>query len=169
LFTHAFALFAERRYTWNDKPFGPHEVGLVYVYVGVIGVFLQGGLLGRLVKRFGDRRLVTVGFFLAGCGYIALGHSFSITSLLIIAAVASVGNGILRPCLTSEVTQASPAGEQGVVLGIGQSLGSIAAVIAPPLANGLIGQGWLLAWALTAAAVSLIGFSASLRLKHTAS
>src|SRR6185295_18159654 len=61
-FMAGFALFAERRYTWNGHAFGPKEVGLVYAYVGLLAIILQGGLLGRLSKRFGDRNLVTAGF-----------------------------------------------------------------------------------------------------------
>ena len=45
-----FALFAERRFTWHAHPFGPKEVGYLYAYSGLLGVILQGGLIGRLVK-----------------------------------------------------------------------------------------------------------------------
>ena len=46
--------------------FGPKEVGYVYAYLGVLGVILQGGLIGRLVKAFGESTLVRAGFF---CGW----------------------------------------------------------------------------------------------------
>ena len=48
MFMSGFPLFAERRFTWNNHPFGPKEVGYVYAYLGVLGVILQGGLIGRL-------------------------------------------------------------------------------------------------------------------------
>ena len=62
-----------------------------------------------------------------------------------------------RPTLTSLITQATPREEQGVVLGLTQSLNSVALIIAPPLGGYLIEQGWLTAWGLAASAVAFIG------------
>src|SRR5207253_3185789 len=50
-FTSGFALFAERRLQWHGRPFGPEQVGYVFAYSGFLGIILQGGLIGRLVKR----------------------------------------------------------------------------------------------------------------------
>ena len=60
-FTAGFALFAERRFTWNGHPFTPREIGFVLVYVGGLGIILQGGLIGRLARRFGEPSLVSAG------------------------------------------------------------------------------------------------------------
>ena len=57
-FISGFALFAERRFTYHGQPFGPREIGYVFGYVGFLGIILQGGLIGRLVKRFGEPSLV---------------------------------------------------------------------------------------------------------------
>ncbi|MBI3758192.1 MAG: MFS transporter, partial [Deltaproteobacteria bacterium] len=62
IFLSGFALFAERRYTWAGHAFGPKEVGYVFAYVGFLGIILQGGLIGRLVRRFGEEKLVSTGF-----------------------------------------------------------------------------------------------------------
>ena len=64
-FTSGFALFAERRFTWHGHPFTPREVGAVLIYVGALGIILQGGLIGKLVKRFGEPILVSSGFISA--------------------------------------------------------------------------------------------------------
>jgi len=63
MFMTGFPLFAERRYQWQGHPFGPKEVGYVYAYLGTLGVILQGGLIGRLVKAFGEMTLVRAGSF----------------------------------------------------------------------------------------------------------
>jgi hypothetical protein len=52
-----FALFAERRFTWQGRPFTPREVGYLFAYAGFLGIVLQGGLIGRLVRRFGEPTL----------------------------------------------------------------------------------------------------------------
>ena len=153
-FTSGFALFAERRFIWHGAPFGPKEVGYVFMYSGLLGILVQGAMRqGALVHRIGEVRLVTLGFAAATLGYALLGFSFGIAALLIAASFASFGTGVLRPALTSLITQQVSRGEQGVVLGLNQSLLSIAQIVAPAIAGALIESGHLISWALWAAAV----------------
>jgi len=154
LFITGFPLFAERRFVWNSRPFGPKEVGYTYAYIGLLGVFLQGGLVGRLVKIFGERKLVRAGFFLAAVGMAAFGFTYSIPALLIVGGIASSGMGVIRPALTSLITQQAPRSEQGVVLGLTQSLASISSIVSPAIAGVLIDHAFLVPWALLAAAVN---------------
>ena len=139
-FTSGFALFAERRFTWHAQPFGAKQVGYVFAYVGFLGVILQGGLIGRLVKWLGEPKLVKSGFLCTAIGYGALGFIYRIPDLLGISALASYGTGVLRPAITSLITQKASKREQGVVLGLTQSLTSIAQIVAPLLSGFLIGQ-----------------------------
>ena len=154
LFMTGFPLFAERRFVWHDHPFGAKEVGYVYAYLGFLGVILQGGLMGRLVKAFGEINLVRAGFFVAMVGLAALAFTSGIPILLVVAAAASLGTGMNRPALTSLITQRAARSEQGVVLGLTQSLNSMAAICAPAVAGFLIDHPLLAVWALLAAAIS---------------
>jgi MFS family permease len=153
MFMTGFPLFAERRYQWQGHPFGPKEVGYVYAYLGMLGVILQGGLIGRLVKAFGEMKLVRAGFFLGMVGLAALGFTYSVPLLLLVAAISSSGTGVIRPALTSLITQQAARSEQGVVLGLTQSLNSIAAIVAPAVGGLLIDHSLLAGWALTAAGI----------------
>ncbi len=157
-FTSGFALFAERRFTWHGQAFGAKQVGYVFAYVGFLGVILQGGLIGRLVKWLGEPRLVKSGFLCTAIGYGFLGFIYGIPQLLGISAVASYGTGVLRPAVTSLITRKASKREQGVVLGLTQSLTSIAQIVAPLLSGFLIGRGWLAAWALVAGGIAFCGF-----------
>jgi len=154
LFMTGFPLFAERRFVWHDHPFGAKEVGYVYAYLGFLGVILQGGLMGRLVKAFGEINLVRAGFFVAMLGLAALAFTSGIPILLVVAAAASLGTGLNRPALTSLITQRAARSEQGVVLGLTQSLNSVAAICAPAVAGFLIDHRLLIVWALLAATIS---------------
>ena len=131
MFISGFALFAERRFMWNGHPFGPREIGYVFGGVGLFGIFLQGALIGRLVKRFGEAPLVLAGFFSAVVGYLMLGWVTSTVPLIIAAVLSGFGNGVLRPALTSLITHQAERHEQGVVLGISQALTSMASIVAP--------------------------------------
>ncbi|MBS2023498.1 MAG: MFS transporter [Deltaproteobacteria bacterium] len=153
-FTSAFALFAERRLTWHGKPFGPHEVGLLFAYSGFLGIILQGGLMGRLVKRFGEVTLVRVGFLSSVVGYTLLAFTFNLPTLVLAATVSSFGNGVLRPNLTAILTHQVGRNEQGTLLGLTQSLLSVAQIVAPIIAGFLIHQDQLAAWGLFAAVLA---------------
>ena len=60
-FISAFALFAERRYTWQGHPFGVREVGYVFAFSGLVGIIMQGGMVGRMVKWLGEAKLISSG------------------------------------------------------------------------------------------------------------
>jgi MFS family permease len=148
MFMSGFALFAERRYTWHGEAFGVQQVGYVYAFLGLLGVILQGGLIGRLVKALGETNLARAGFFFGLVGLVGLGFTHSIPLLLISVAVASSGTGIVRPTVTSLITQKAGRSEQGVILGLTQSLNSISAIAAPALAGFLIDHSLLSTWAV---------------------
>jgi MFS family permease len=157
-FISGFALFAERRFEWNGRPFGPREIGYVFGFVGFLGIILQGLLIGRLVKRFGEATLAAAGFAALVLGYLTLGVATAVSLLLIVAVVSGFGNGVLRPSLTSLITHQAAPHEQGVVLGITQSLSSIAAIAAPIVAGLLIERQMLTSWAWVSAAMAALGF-----------
>ena len=163
-FTGGFALFAERRFSWHGVPFGPKQVGFIFAYSGLFGILVQGAMRqGALIRRLGEVRLVTAGFLTGAIGYALLGISGGIAGLLVAASFASFGNGVLRPALTSLITQQVGRDEQGVVLGLNQSLLSVAQITAPALAGLLIDHGLLSAWALSAAAVTVLALVLNLR------
>lgn len=162
MFTAGFPLFAERRLTWHGMKFGPEQVGYTWALAGFLGIFLQGPMLGKLVKRFGEAALNRVGFAAYMTGYLLLAFCYSIPILILATAVSALGS-LVRPALTSMITQATPREEQGVVLGLTQSLTSIAQITGPPLAGFLIQHGLLSGWGITAAAVSFIGLALASR------
>ena len=162
LFMSGFALYAQRRYWWNGHPYGVKEIGYIFAYVGFLGIILQGGLIGRLVHWFGERALVWTGFAACATGYGLMAATYTTGQLLGSATVSSYGMGAIRPSITSLITQKAGKREQGVVLGLTQSLMSIAQIIAPILAGSLIDAGQLGVWALTAAGFAVLGLFASL-------
>ena len=167
-FTAGFALFAERRFTWQGMAFGPKEVGVIFMYSGFLGIVVQGSMRqGALIRRIGEVRLVTLGFLAATIGYALLGFSAGVALLIIAATFSAFGTGVLRPALTSLITQQVTRGEQGVVLGLNQSLLSVAQIVAPAIAGALIGRGHLTAWALWAALVMGVALLLNLRARNT--
>lgn len=137
-FISGFALFAERRYIWNGHPVGLREVGYIFAFTGFIGIIMQGGMVGRMVKWLGERRVVQIGFIASFLGDGAIGFTKTIGQLLWVAGFSNVGGAGLRPALTSLITQKADKREVGVVIGLTQSLTSVAQITAPIISGLLI-------------------------------
>jgi MFS transporter, DHA1 family, tetracycline resistance protein len=155
-FVSEFALFAERRYFWHGHPFGVREVGYVFAFTGFLGIIMQGGMVGRLVKRFGEANLVRYGFLTSAIGYIVMGFTYRVSSLLAVTTFSSVGGSGLRPALTSMISQKADRRETGVVIGLTQSLTSIAQITAPIIAGEMISAHWLTLWAVWSGVIAAI-------------
>lgn len=157
VFIAGFALFAERRFIFDGHPFGAREVGYVFAYVGLLGVLTQVFLLGPLVKMMGEKKMVRAGFILISGSFFALAFVHSVPLLLLTLTTSFVGSSILRPSLTSVITQRAGKNGQGSVLGVTQSLMSISQVAAPILSGALIQQGHLSMWAFMGSLVCAFG------------
>jgi MFS family permease len=151
MFISGFPLFAERRFSWNHQPFSPREIGLLYAFSGLLGILVQGGLIGRLVRVFKEPRLIAMGLCAMAAGYALMGYVEPVGPLLVAVALSSVGNSVLRPSLTTIVTQVVPDAERGVALGLMQSLASLASISAGPLSGWLIDRRYLTSWGWFAA------------------
>jgi MFS family permease len=162
-FTQVFALFASQRFFTDGVPWGPTEVGMLFGYSGLLGIILQGGLIGRLVRRHGEARIIVAGFVCAAVAYVLLGLVATGLGLYFVATIAAAGNGVLRPAITARITQVAGRHEQGAVLGVSQSLAAAAITIAPPIGGALIGWHWLTPWALLCSVVAGLGVLLSVR------
>jgi MFS family permease len=138
-------------------PWTAHEVGLLFVFSGVLGILLQGGLIGRLVRRFGEAKLVIAGFLSSSAAALTLGFSYTLAMLVVVAVMWSFGTGVTRPAITSRITQVAGRAEQGVAIGISGSLSSFAMMLAPPTGGMLLDHHWTLAWAMVPAVAAMLG------------
>lgn len=121
-----FALFGHDRYGLKAM-----NIGYLLGYMGILAVLMQGGLVGRLARRFGEPTLVRSGFLLLGAGMLAAGVAPPFSWLLVALAAVALGNGLASPSLAGLVSIATVAAEQGSVLGVYQALGSLARTVGP--------------------------------------
>ena len=137
IMTTAFSLYTMFRFGYDAM-----HTGYLFAYVGLIAVIIQGGLIGRLVKRFGELPLVIVGaLFFAGSLFAVpfVGpQTGGLLALLIGGGIFSVGNSLATPALASLASKAAGAAEQGGILGLLQSSGSLARAVGPSIAALLI-------------------------------
>jgi len=137
IMTTSFSLYTMFRFGYDAQ-----HTGYLFAYVGIIAVIIQGGLIGRLVKRFGELPLVIVGsLFFAGSLFAVpfVGpQAGGLLALLIGGGIFSLGNSLSTPALTSLASKSVGATEQGSVLGVTQSVASLARAVGPSLAALLI-------------------------------
>ncbi|HKC64618.1 MAG TPA: MFS transporter [Pyrinomonadaceae bacterium] len=136
IMTTSFVLFTMYRFGYDAS----HN-GYLFMYVGIIGVIIQGGLIGRLAKTFGELPLVITGALLfAGSLFLIplVGPGSGLIALLGVGGLFAVGNSLATPSLTALASKSVGRGEQGGVLGITQSAASLARAIGPLIQAALI-------------------------------
>jgi DHA1 family tetracycline resistance protein-like MFS transporter len=110
-------------------------------FIGLVSALIQGGLIRRLVPRFGELKLIVAGPFLLGLSLFTIGAAPAWWVVLVGCALMPFGFGINNPALNGLLSRSTPAGDQGAVLGLNQSLASLARV-AGPLVGGLVFVGF---------------------------
>jgi DHA1 family tetracycline resistance protein-like MFS transporter len=119
----------------------------LFVFCGIIGAVIQGGAIGRLVKMFGEPKLISLSLFLTGISLILLpfikgdgplkwlavlhGTDGQWIKMLLALALLAIGSGLTRPPLFGLLSNLTPANEQGATIGVAQSAGSLARILGP--------------------------------------
>jgi DHA1 family tetracycline resistance protein-like MFS transporter len=127
-----FALLGAREFGLGERGFG-----LIFTYVGVLAIVVQGVLVRRLHRRFGERTLAVAGTVLMGVGLIAIPAARSTFVAMVFLTALAVGQGLVSPSLVSLLSQESSSAEQGSTLGVGQSFSAAARAAGPLVAGGL--------------------------------
>src|SRR6185503_3642155 len=106
-----------------------------------VSAIVQGGLIGKLVKRFGEAMLTVAGGLLFSISLFVSPYvrpEMGLVGILSICALSAIGNALMAPSLTSLASKSASAAEQGSVLGVMQSVASVARAVGPSIAALLI-------------------------------
>ncbi|MGB7770184.1 MAG: MFS transporter [Verrucomicrobiia bacterium] len=112
------------------------QVGYLFAYAGIITVLVQG-MIHRLVKSFGEPRLIFGSLIIFAAGLLALPFQIHLTGLLIALAVLAIGSGLNRAPVFGLISIKSSPHEQGANLGVAQSFGALARIVGPIFATTL--------------------------------
>jgi MFS family permease len=129
-------------------------VAYLFVFCGLIGAIVQGGAIGRLVKKMGEPKLIALSLvltsvslallpFISGTAELSWGVLFraegrSWLAMLGALALLSVGSSLTRPPLFGLLSNLTLAHEQGANIGVAQGAGSLARILGPIFAAGLL-------------------------------
>lgn len=125
LFESTFVLLAADR-----VGLGPRQLGIVFAVLGLVGAVVQGGLIGKLSKIFGDTKLINFGAFLSAVGLIAVLYSNHRNSLILSSALVVAGGSLIGPAVSSLIT-ARRTENKGTSLGVMHSYGSLGRIFGP--------------------------------------
>lgn len=133
LVTGAFSSFEATFALFGEKHFGftPRNIGYVFAFVGVVLTIIQGGLVGRMAKRFGEQRLVPFAILMLAAGLALMPQVTTVAGLLVASALLAVGQGFNTPSVSSLISRITSADDQGGILGVSQSVSSLARILGP--------------------------------------
>lgn len=135
IMTAFFALFTQRRFGYDA-----HANGYLFGFIGIVTVIVQGGLIGKLVARFGETLLARIGLLLTAASLALLPLCSDLAWLLVACVGLSLGSGLASPPLNGLASQMVDRTWQGRALGVLQSAGSTARLLGPLLGGWLLMQ-----------------------------
>jgi multidrug resistance protein len=107
------------------------EMSYVFIYIGAVQIVLQGFLFGKIAKKFGEERLIAFGPLLMAAGMLTMPLFSNVAAFLAAITMIAMGIGVLDAATPSFISKRTPKGEQGGVLGVSQSVSSVARVPGP--------------------------------------
>jgi MFS family permease len=149
-----FALLSEHRYGLTAG-----EVGRVFGFIGVIIAVVQGGLIGPLTRRFGERALLVAGLASMAVGLVSLPFAPGLWGLLAAIVPLAAGNALANPSMSSLLSRTARAEDQGGTLGIGQSASALGRVLGPVTGTFVFDAVWF-AGPYVGGAIIMIGMAA---------
>ena len=132
LFTGTFALLGKKH-----LEFGAQKIGYLLSGAGLISAIVQGGFIGKLVKRFGELSLVVFGTIILAISMALMPLVHSTAMMMAALLLLGLGNGLSNPAILALISREAGTEEQGRLLGFEQGLESIARIV------GLVLGGWL--------------------------
>ena len=115
------------------------QVGLLFTYLGFFSALAQGMIVRRYMKRVGEYRFILFGTCTLTLGLVLLAVVRDTALLIAIAPLSVVGFALITPSLNSLLSRRSRADVQGGVMGVNQSLQSLARIAGPGIGLPLLG------------------------------
>ena len=124
--TGVLALYLRAEFGFTEK-----TIGLVFVFTGGLSVVMRAIILGWMIDRFGETGVMRIGGALLAVGLVLIPLPHALPLLALALALVPMGTALLFPATTALLTHHAPEAERGQVLGVQQTFGGVARVVAP--------------------------------------
>ncbi len=128
-----FSLFLERRMHWDAE-----RSAYAFALLGFVSALIQGGLIRRLVPKFGEARLILFGLGIVALGLAAMAGVSGLGTLIGAIILVGIGQGLSSPSIQGLLSRITPSSEQGAVFGTLVSAQTLARTLNYPIANILL-------------------------------
>lgn len=130
--TAVLALYFNYRFGITER-----TIGAVFVYTGFLSVVMRAVVLGWLVDRLGETRVMRSGAVLLGCGLLLYTLPSDLWVMAFVIPLVPVGTALLFPSVTALSSHQSGQHELGQMMGVQQAFGGMARVVAPIVATAI--------------------------------
>tara|TARA_B000000557_G_C20809705_1_gene459442 strand:- start:941 stop:2071 length:1131 start_codon:yes stop_codon:yes gene_type:complete len=158
LYSFAFSILHVTFVEFNREylKMNSQKIGFIFMYIGIIGFLIQMFCIKSLIKIFNEENVMIIGFSLMAFGLVLTPFVDHMNWLFLTTFFVSSGNSLIAPTATSLISQKATKSEQGLILGITQSLGSLGRIFGPPF-GGLTYYTIHMMFPFISAAIVLIG------------
>jgi len=108
-----------------------HTIGYFFLYMGLLAVVLRAVIIGWLVDRYGETRVMRAGTILLALGMLLYPVPHSIPVMALVLALVPIGTALLFPAVTALVSHETDPAEVGQTMGVQQAFGGVARVAGP--------------------------------------
>lgn len=155
IFYGIFGLYALDKFSY-----GPEEVGIVFMVVGLVTAVTQGGLTGPITRRWGETPVIKLGMLGAALAFLLMAFADAYWSLLLTTGVFVFATALLTPAISS-LTSKRAETQQGMAMGLSNSFMSLGRIAGPLLAGFVYDLNLILPF-ISGALIMLAGFITSL-------
>jgi Arabinose efflux permease len=127
-------LFMGEKFGWGIK-----QVSFGFAYIGVIIIFTQGFLVRRMLPKFGEKKVLRLGLILFALGLTGIAIAPNLAMMCVTMTLLSLGNGLTNPSILGSISILTDAKEQGVTMGVTQSMASLGRILGPALGGWIYG------------------------------
>jgi DHA1 family tetracycline resistance protein-like MFS transporter len=113
------------------------DMAWMFLFIGAIVATIQGGLIGRLVKRIGEKKTIVIGAAAFTLGFAVVPAIWRVPLLYAAGFFIGIGQGLCYPALMSLISKIAPEQDRGSMLGLATSVGSLARFLGPLVAGFL--------------------------------
>ncbi|MFN7140322.1 MAG: MFS transporter [Limisphaerales bacterium] len=133
-FETTIGLLVSQNFSLNIEGEGAKTIGLLISYCAVLGALVQGGAIGKLVKKIGEPKLIASSMIIASVGMVLIPYLQTWALLLTGLGIFAIGSQLTRPPVFGMISNLTSAAEQGTTMGVAQSIGSLARILGPMFA-----------------------------------
>lgn len=127
-------------YTKHSLNLSAQTNGLIFAYLGLVGIIVQLFLLKRIENLLSEHKLIVLTIILMAIALGLIAVSNNISMLLVAITLLALASGISRPVIAGHISKLTPEEDQGNIAGINQSVGAVARLFGPLLGTFFYAQ-----------------------------